>query len=460
MKIHQVFLGFAIVLLLFFRFINLENRVIFDWDQESYAKAIRQMTLGDFTLLGPRTTHDRGFFLGPQFTYLMAPFYAMTGFHPAGSILFLIVVNLLFAAMCGIVLTKIFGYGPAGFFTLLWAMHPYMVEYDVTPWWPVLLPIGIIATFYCLYRIVTDASWHWWLILGLICGLMMQMHFQFVFYLIFTAVFLLRHMLAARTFPKKHAAIAGAGFASMFLPLLVFDLRNNFFNSKAFLNFFFGTGNESAVKAWDNWMPVFANMTAAFSGTSWVTAGLLFYGVVLAAIIFQLWRASGFRAPFYTATLSVWLLFPVFFAVYGQRPSEYYFISILPLALLTLCDLLWHSPVKPLLAVFVLFYMWINIPHARAKTATHPYGLAQKERLVRYLHEHYDPKDYIVSFNVELGREPGFRYLMERYGIVTHDKGDANLPLVQVKIPPESGDVVINEVMGLQIPEGLRKRNE
>ncbi|MCX7996245.1 MAG: hypothetical protein N2691_00595 [Patescibacteria group bacterium] len=454
-----LFIVSAIALFLAFRFWNLDGRIIFDWDQESYAYPLKAITQGDFTLIGQRTTHERGFFLGPHFTYLMLPFYAAASMHPWGSLGAVVFFNLLFAGAGVFIIQRLFGWKAVGFFFIFWALHTYMIQYDITPWGPILLPTGILATLYCLYMITKKEHIVWWLMLGLICGFTLQMHFQFVFILAFAGIFLMRHWYDTKRVPWRNIGVAFAGFAFMFLPLLIFDLRNDFFNSKAFVNFFFGSGTEGAIKAWNNWMPVFANFMQPFFGSPSVPLGLLFYAVVLVTAIGNLRRSKGFRVPFYTAAIIVWILLPVFFAIYGQRPSEYYFIFSLPIAILTLTDALLRTRAESLLYVLAAVYLLINAQPALRKLETNPYGLQAREELVHYLDTYYDPKTYIVSFDVELGREPGFRYLMDYYGIVTHDKGDNSLPLVQVKIPPKDGDVRVSDRMGLQIPPQLQKKD-
>ena len=68
---------------MFLRFYNIEERIIFDWDQEQFSYQIKNIVENkDFTLLGPRANNDRGFFLGPYFTYLLVPFYMFRNLHP------------------------------------------------------------------------------------------------------------------------------------------------------------------------------------------------------------------------------------------------------------------------------------------------------------------------------------------------------------------------------------------
>ena len=98
-KFQKYILPFCIVFLLFafLRFYNLERRIEFSWDQEQFSTQIREIVRDNkFTLLGPRVTDDKGFFLAPYFTYLLLPFYLTTNLHPSALVPFLYVVNTIF----------------------------------------------------------------------------------------------------------------------------------------------------------------------------------------------------------------------------------------------------------------------------------------------------------------------------------------------------------------------------
>ena len=70
---HKSFLVF-LVIGLFFRFYNLDDRLYFIYDQGRDALQIERLISGDFTLVGP-STGINGLFLGPLWYYLGIPGY-------------------------------------------------------------------------------------------------------------------------------------------------------------------------------------------------------------------------------------------------------------------------------------------------------------------------------------------------------------------------------------------------
>ncbi len=453
------FYAFAIVtaIFLFLRFVNIENRIIFDWDQENYANQIKALVKqGDITLLGPRTSHANGFYLAPYFTYIMAPFYLLAGLHPTGGTYFIVFYNFLFIAVATYVLTRLFSFKHAILFLAFWGVNFIMINYDIIAWWPVTIPIGVLATFYLLNKTTTTKQWYWWLLLGMNGGLYMNMHFQFIFILLFSVFFNIISFILQKKLNIKGIAIALAGFSIMFIPLVLFDIKNNFLNSSLFFNFFFGSGNESPVVTPTEWTDVLSIFLRPFvmiprSYTALYTS-LAFYWILGIAMVFLgRWTKDTFQKAFYFASAALWVVVPVFFVVYAQKPPEYYFIFLLPFILITLVSLFQKYSLTWVLLPFVIVSAFANTSDIQNQLQDQRFGLAAKDRTVRYIKEHYDPKTFTVSFNVDLGREPGFPYLLSHYGLTKHDLGDPKLPLIEIAIPPDDVTVKLADDIGLKV---------
>ena len=186
-------LTFVFIIYSFFRFTNLDLRIPFAWDQEQFSNQIRAIVKNhDFTLLGPRVTNDRGFYLAPYFSYLLIPFYLIFNLDPNALILFIKVVNIAFFALSTWTIKEIFNIKNSIVFLLLWAINPILIKYDSTPWWPILIPLGVILAIYLLYLLTkSPKNLILWSLLGIILALFFNMHFQFIFIALFVATFLI-----------------------------------------------------------------------------------------------------------------------------------------------------------------------------------------------------------------------------------------------------------------------------
>jgi hypothetical protein len=205
---YQTLIVFLLTLTIFItfsylRFFNLEKRFVFDWDQENICYSVKNIINGKLTLIGPRVVSDAGFFLGPYFSYLLVPFFIITKLHPKALIFFVIFVNIFFFWLSFFLLKKIFGKTISILFLSFWTINFSLIHFDTVGWWPVVLPLGIMVTFYFLEKIYEKNKLSDWIILGLVLGFFVNMHFQFVFIILFSLMFLLISLIKERNYTKE-----------------------------------------------------------------------------------------------------------------------------------------------------------------------------------------------------------------------------------------------------------------
>jgi len=441
---------------LYFRFTDLDQRIIFDWDQENYATQIKDLVQnGNFTLLGPRTTNAEGFFLAPYFTYMMAPFYMISNLHPVGGMYFVIFYNILFIGVAMFLLSRLFSTKLALMFIAFWAINFMMIQLDIIPWWPLILPIGILSAFYLLHKTTHEdheKEWFWWSLTGMNAGFYMNMHFQFIFILLFCAIFYSIHFFHTKKIELKGLIIAIVSFILMFTPLFLFDLRNNFLNTNLFINFFFGGGIDGPTKSYTDWTLVLANFLQPFTAINNLYLSLGFY-VFIGVLMAVLSKVSikNFHKTFFLASVVLWICVPLFFIKYAQRPPEYYFIFILPFIHITLISFFQKKHFTSLLILFIIFTGFANLENIQGKLGKGQFGLAAKDKTIKFIKENYDPTTFTVSFDVDIGREPGFPYLLDYYGLTKNSAENASLPLIEILIPPDEATIKITNEIGLKI---------
>jgi len=453
--IQVLLIGLVFALFAFFRFYNLDKRVGFDWDQEQFSTQIREIIVNHkLTLLGPRVVSDTGFFLGPYFTYFLIPFYLLTNLHPSALIYFLIFFNILFFTASFFIIKKLFRFQSAIFFLLLWSVNPLLIKYDAVPWWPLTIPLGVILTWFTLYKIYKSNTIKDWFILGAILGLFMNMHFQFIFIILFSGFFLLNLVFIEKKnkFDLKKILSFLLTFLVFFTPLLLFDLRHNFLNIGLFTKFFLS--KETVLNHDPNvWFIVFTNFLQSFIFIKSELIAKIFYFVLLIIIIYLFKKRKKFYKLFYLTTLFLWLIFPLFFILYGKRPSEYYFIFLFPFILIIIIDFILMSKKKYVLYFLILIFFSLNIQKTLFNLNVNKFGLYYKDSVVKKIKERVINKKFNISFDVPLGRNTGFRYLLDHYKI--KQTGNWDDPLVEIRIPPKENDIKVEEI-GIKIPKELR----
>ena len=452
-SLYSVLLFGIFIAYCFLRFWNIHNRIIFDWDQEQFSQQIYDILVNKkFSLLGPRVTDDYGFFLAPYFTYLLVPLYIAMRLDPAALILLIIVQALLFFGVAWFVVTKLFGKWSALLFLLFWTASNFFVKYDVIPWWPLTLPIGVMLVLYTLSKIIQNNSIRWWVLLGVLFGFFINMHFQFAFIIAFSFFFL---VIWAFTTKQKFVplllriVVLLTSMAALFLPLLLFDVRHNFLNTTLFVRFF---TSPHGPRDYLVWQLVLANAFTQFTHISNTLLMWVMY-VVFVAVGIRGYKKSGeFKKYWFGAYTALILILPVAFIFYGKRPSEYYFLVYMPLIYIALADFLAQKNMR-YAAIFVsVVFILINIATYKGELSTTKRGMAAKKMVIAEIQKNIGTqKKYAIAFDGPPNTDTGFRYLIK----VTAPNiyaDNAEYPLIQVRIPAQKNDIVVNEY-GIAIPK-------
>ncbi len=231
---------FIILIAVFLRFVNLEPFVTFLGDQGRDAIIVKRIiTLEHFPAIGP-TMSIGGVFLGPFFYYLMAPFLFIFNFHPVG-----MAVGVAFLSIIGIIggyftVKKLIGIIPAVIFLTLISFSSVNVEFARFSWNPNLLPVSTFFTLYFFYKTITNRRYFDAFLFGSFFSFSIQFHYLAIFTL--TPVFLLSliHLLEKknRIIFIKNISVAVAAFCLFFSPFILFEIKNNFLNTRNATKFF------------------------------------------------------------------------------------------------------------------------------------------------------------------------------------------------------------------------------
>ncbi len=447
-KHHLVFIGIFLVFA-FFRFYNLDKRVSFGWDQERDSYAVRELLNGDIKLIGPRVLSDLGFFLPPYFFYLLAPFYKLTGGSPYSGALFLVFYSSIFFASAYWILNKVFNSKVALGFLVFWAVNPYILSIDVSTWNPILIPFVFVSLIFLqskiflLNKAAMSENYRWYGVLGILLAVGVSAHVQAILLAPVLIPFLF-HKKRIRPILKKIGYLI-AGFIIAFLPIFIFDLKNNFLNLRLIAQFI-TAGKNRDIGAF---MPVWDNVVARMLGTSpGILISLLLF-ILVAIFLFTKRKEIIWRGLMYT-----WLSFPIFFAIYGSRPSEYYFNYLLVIVALVFGEIT-SDIIKEKQKMFRLAAASVLLVYFGYKSteqlASANFGLYKKDKIVQYLSDitHTSPP-FNISFSLGEDGDSGFRYLLDWHG-VSYTKNPSD-PLIQLEKPPKKSSDFIIESVGIEIP--------
>lgn len=433
-------------------FVNLDKRIVFGWDQEQFSTQIRDIVLHhNFTLLGPRVNNDMGFFLAPYFTYLLIPFYLVTALHPSALIGLVVVVNILFFFGSYYVLNKLFGTTHALVFLAVWTLNPMLQMYDSMPWWPLLVPLGVVVVWALLFAIYEQPKKIFrWVGLGVTLGFFTNMHFQFVFVVLFSALMLIPLVLGKKKYIVQ-ALGAKLGFIAMFTPLLLFDIRHKFLNTTLFVNYFF-KGSGHGKGDYVGWIDVLNHVVAPYSASSnrYVLLSLFVVFIVCSAVLYK--KTKGSQRYFFLSSAFLFAATPLVFAAYKQRPSEYYFMYLVPYFLIVAIFIILRSNIRTLSLIALVLLFLGNSDALYKNTRIYPGGLYYKDQVAAKIYSLLHGKKFNIAYDGPPSADTGFAYLLSWHGV--HQTGDTKDPLIQVRQPPKKGDYAYG-IFGIKIPPDL-----
>lgn len=434
----------ALFTFFFLRFYLIEQRTVFNWDQARDAQTVSQILSGKLTLIGPRVLGPDKFFLGPYFYYLLTPFYLVTQGSPVAMVWFLVCYNIVFVVLLWLIVKKLFSSKTALFALILWAVNPSFVKNDIISWNPVLVPLIVISVWYWCYLALKKSKFIW-LLLGFTLGLGVNFHFQIIFLIPFIILFF---WLNKKVVNLKKIFLSVIGFCASLLPLLLFDFRHNFLNSKLFMKFFAtGQGSKNIIA----WLPVLRNFIYGFMGLNLSSVLALVLFLFLALVLFLKSRkqpAKSFGRSFYLAAFGLFLITLAGFSFYGARPSEYYFNFLAPFIIVSLADFLAKKRFGQIILLLIVLF-WLN--SSLSKLGPAPFGLANKMAAIDYLTSEFSQDRVNMAFSVPASEDTSYIYLINQAGYQIDSSAGPQYTIV-VPADKEPVSVVVGNI-GLIFPQ-------
>lgn len=450
-KLKPYFLLIIILsVFVFFRTYNLTGRIGFGWDQERDANAAASILSGDLTLLGPRVQGPAGFFLPPYFFYLIAPFYKISNLSPFAMNLF-ISFSALSTFIAGFfILSKVFSKNLALIFLAIWAVNPLAISIDTIAWNPIVVPSLFLILIYLIDVFFEKNKLSYLFYLGLVFGLGISFHLQFLF--IFPIFIPLAYdLLKSKQVKKFIWFLVGVVIPSF--PILLFDLRHDFLNTKQMIEFIGQT--DSANRVFVVWQRISSFMVG---GEASNILGLLVYLFVCLGYLFsfRIPRKKGQSMVLLGLGL-VWAIGLPLFYLFIKNPSEYYFNYLLvPLVILLAYLLnLWRKTGFVLLTITIIYFSYRALPLLRNVNL----NLREKDHVISILSKiTKGTEPFNISFDVPLNEDTGFRYLLKYYNVAA--TGDTNDPLIEFVIPggTKKDTFTIGQI-GVSIPDSWISRN-
>lgn len=210
---------------------SISYQTTFSGDQGYDLLKIKEITEGNLTLLGPRIgpyTQHATLYLGPFYYYLLAPFLLASRMDPIGASFAILASRLLTVVLVYLIVKKLFSKSAAIISASIAATSPLWVNTLGFPSNPYFIPPLVLII--VLILIYTKKRFTYFLI-GVLTGFSIQLHYLSAF--LIPAILL--YLFFKKTLNLKTPALFFAGIVVGILPVILFEVKNNFFLSQQFI---------------------------------------------------------------------------------------------------------------------------------------------------------------------------------------------------------------------------------
>ncbi len=220
-----------ICLSVFFRFYNFSDLMYWMFDEERDAFVVKRILVDKHpTLIGGAI--PGAFYLAPGYFYISAIFYLLSGGNPLGPAIAASALGIISTLLLFFVSRELFNKKVATFTTIIYCVSYLVVIYNRT-WWPLTFaPTIAISTYYSLYKLVKFHNLRWSipLSIALIVGAQSDpSNFSLIVLTILVWIFFRLPIV------ERHVGTSIFLFLFSHFPLVLFDVRHDFFNTKLIL---------------------------------------------------------------------------------------------------------------------------------------------------------------------------------------------------------------------------------
>lgn len=374
----------------FLRLYRLPDTLQFLGDQGRDAlRVARVFKQGDLLFIGPVTSIGN-MYLGPLYYYFMVPWLWLTYPSPLGPAYAVAVISSL-----GIFLiyrwgSEMLGKKAALIATICFAFSSVVIVYSRFSWNPNLAPVFGLLLMWALYKAWT-ASLKYWLLAALAFSVLIQLHYLAMLSILPMAIVFLLQLRELRVQKKRLkqfvvTTLASLAIVGVFLsPLVLFDLKHQFTNLKAFQQLMGGQNSITTFKPQSNLGKVWTVIEESHGRSMQLLADMYFgqsrtrNTIFVIAIILLVVLPIRSQKKLTKAQIVVLLFVLTAIAgtsLYSHNLYDHYVLYVVPSIFLLfgmigtfLWDRAWIFG-KILVAVFVGVFVMVNVQRLEFQTAS------------------------------------------------------------------------------------------
>lgn len=425
-----------ILLSLFFRFYKLAEFFPFGMDQEYELFLVKNITHGVHIPLIGVNAGDTGIYLGPIFIYLSVIPYLLFWGNPLGFAFTASATGVLTTIVLFYVVREMFSQKAAYFSSFIYSVSFLASFYDRNYWNPSAVPLLSLLIGFTIYQINLK-KYKYLYYLALFFGLTLHTNLSL---LIFTPLIfwvLIKHF---RHMGIKIFAYSLGIFLLLQLPLIIFEFRHNYTNTKAVISMLSGSKVNELTKSGpvNNgmtfinylgrfiWVPPFPDLfvekglcteLSAYKKNAYPEIIGMIIIFLIYFIYFHKILNNGKHSMSSRIVISIFILSLVTIFIYNRDFQEYnlqFLTPYLAIILGVLAGIIWQKKEgQSLVLLFFILYLIVNM--FTLLTATNSYSYQKKKEIINFSKKYTKNSSYDLEAIGDCPRFAGWYYMFEYY---------------------------------------------
>ncbi|MBP9817644.1 glycosyltransferase family 39 protein [Candidatus Shapirobacteria bacterium] len=236
---------------LFFRCYRQNQMLSFYYDQGRDAlMATDIINFKHFPAIGP-TTGIQGLLLGPLWYYLITPGYLLSRGNPAYAAWFISLIESFSIPLIYLILEKYWHKNSGYLGAFFWSFSYYLIR--SSRWFsnPSPLPTVVFLLILCLIKIFQEKKYHYSIPLAFLLGVALQLEAaSAIFFFPIIGLIALLNFSTSKKISYQLYLKSFFAFFILLIPQILFEFKNKFIVTQAFLGFLTGKVNSDTGKSW------------------------------------------------------------------------------------------------------------------------------------------------------------------------------------------------------------------
>jgi len=418
----------VLIIGVFLRFYKFTGFVTFLGDQGRDTIIVKRiLTLEHFPAIGAPTSIGQ-VYLGPFYYYFITPWLLFFNYQPIGLAFGVAFFSSLYLLINYLVVKELFDKKIALISTIFLSFSSVLIDFSRFSWNPNLLPLFTLLTVYFVVKSLKTNKWYFFALSGAFLSFIIQLHYLALFLCLpISIIYLIDFLKDKKQLIHKffYLFICLFFFILFSSPLIVFDLRHQFLNTKNFISLFQSSGTSFLTKFNSLFDSFYYLNLYSFNinlNKFFVYLLLLFLFIILFTLIK---KGSNLKIFLFTFLLTI-----LGMSLYSGPKYPHYFVVLYPIYYIIISHFLvfpkGSSWEKYLTIFFVFGFIFLNFQKYPYFYSPPNNQITLAKNIAQKIFDNVKKEKFTVTALPEKYSDSTYRYFLEIWGKRAIEKDSLN----------------------------------